>query len=65
MPILEGNLVDMVWGLARPHPPATMLRTHRLEFAGASVADKVQEMRSKLKGEQILICPHWQYEDFL
>ena len=51
VPILEGNLVDMVWGAARPQAPATKLRTHKLEFAGASVADKVQEMRSKLEGE--------------
>ena len=52
VPILAGNLVDTVWGSARPQAPATKLRTHKLEFAGASVADKVQEMRSKLKGEQ-------------
>ena len=51
VPILDGNLVDTVWGSARPQVPATKLRTHKLEFAGASVADKVQDMRSKLKGE--------------
>lgn len=52
VPILDGNLVDTVWGSARPQAPATRLRTHKLEFAGASVADKLQDMRSKLKGEQ-------------
>lgn len=52
VPILDGNLVDRVWGACRPQAPATKLRTHRLEFAGASVADKVAEMRSKLKGER-------------
>ncbi len=52
VPILEGNLVDTVWGSAQPQAPATKLRTHKLEFAGASVADKVQDMRSKLKGKR-------------
>ena len=34
VPILDGNLVDTVWGSARPQAPATRLRTHKLEFAG-------------------------------
>ena len=54
VPILDGNLVDAVWGSARPQAPATKLRTHKLEFAGASVADKVGRMRSKLEGEWCL-----------
>lgn len=53
VPILEGNLVDVVWGSARPEAPATSLRAHKLEYAGASVADKVQQMREKLEGELI------------
>lgn len=51
VPILDSNLVDNVWGSARPKAPATSLRAHKLEFAGVSVADKVQQMREKLEGE--------------
>ena len=52
VPILEGNLVDAVWGSAQPQPPATSLRPHKLEFAGQSVAEKVAEMQKKLEGDR-------------
>ena len=52
VPILEGNLVDAVWGSAQPKPPATSLRAHMLEFAGQSVAEKVAEMQKKLEGDR-------------
>ena len=55
VPILEGNLVDVVWGSAQPQPPATSLRPHKLEFAGQSVAEKVEEMQKKLEGD----AHHW------
>jgi Xaa-Pro aminopeptidase len=34
----QGNLVDAVWGDARPAPPAAPLRVHSLEYAGESVS---------------------------
>ena len=60
VPILEGNLVDVVWGSARPAAPATLLRAHKLEYAGASVSDKVQQMREKLEGKPF--WPHLQQQ---
>ena len=54
VPILEGNLVDAVWGSAQPQPPTTSLRPHKLEFAGQSVAEKVAEMQRKLEGDRRL-----------
>ncbi|KAK9789963.1 hypothetical protein WJX73_006444 [Symbiochloris irregularis] len=42
------NLVDSVWGAARPAPPAAPLRIHTLEHAGASVRDKLGRMRKEL-----------------
>lgn len=51
VPILEGNLVDIVWGADRPRAPATSLRTHKLEFAGMSVAEKIEVAREQLEGK--------------
>ena len=51
VPILEGNLVDIVWGADRPRAPATCLRTHKLEFAGMSVAEKIKVAREQLEGK--------------
>jgi hypothetical protein len=50
VPILEGNLVDSVWGTDQPKAPATSLRTHKLEFAGMSVAEKIEVARGQLEG---------------
>ena len=58
VPILEGNLVDAVWGSAQPQAPATSLRPHKLEFAGQSVAEKVEEMQKKLEGDRRLVHLH-------
>ena len=50
VPLQGGNLVDAVWGEARPPAPDTRLRVHPLEFAGVPVADKLAALRAKLGG---------------
>ncbi|KAI7835935.1 hypothetical protein COHA_010169 [Chlorella ohadii] len=46
-----GNLVDGVWGAARPAAPDAPLRVHALEWAGQSVADKLAGLRRQLAEE--------------
>jgi Xaa-Pro aminopeptidase len=52
VPLLDGNLVDEVWGKERPAAPSAPLRVHRLEFAGKSVAEKLADLRAKMAGKQ-------------
>mmetsp|Transcript_12422 Transcript_12422/g.18214 ORF Transcript_12422/g.18214 Transcript_12422/m.18214 type:complete len:505 (+) Transcript_12422:844-2358(+) len=47
-----GNLVDQVWGEARPAVPTSPFRVHPLEFSGKSVADKVQTIRDEMKNKK-------------
>ena len=47
---IYGNLVDKVWGDARPAAPSAALRVHSLEHAGKSVSDKLTAVRAKMKG---------------
>eukprot|EP00850_Spirogloea_muscicola_P025140 SM002279S07718 [mRNA] locus=s2279:28:1558:+ [translate_table: standard] len=48
VPLYTGNLVDSVWGAARPPPPFAPLRVHDLAYAGAPVAAKLAEVRTHL-----------------
>lgn len=48
VPLLGGNLVDEVWGAARPDPPKEPLRVHPLEFAGEAPADKIARLRKDM-----------------
>ncbi len=50
VPILEGNLVDKVWGADRPAPPKAPLRIHKMEHAGQSVQDKLIKLRKDMQG---------------
>ena len=50
VPILEGNLVDKVWGADRPAPPTAPLRIHKMEHAGQSVQDKLVKLRKDMQG---------------
>lgn len=45
---IGGNLVDRVWGKARPKPPAAPVRMHALEHAGEASVDKIKRMQQKL-----------------
>ncbi|KAA6418050.1 MAG: putative Xaa-Pro aminopeptidase P-like [Trebouxia sp. A1-2] len=49
VPILEGNLVDKVWGAGRPAPPKAPLRIHKMEHAGQSVQDKLIKLRKDMQ----------------
>lgn len=51
---IYGNLVDKVWGDARPAAPSAPLRVHSLEHAGKSVSDKLTAVRTKMEGG---MCP--------
>jgi len=44
----QPNLVDPIWGSARPPVPTSPFRVHPLEYAGLSVADKVAKIREKM-----------------
>lgn len=43
------NLVDVAWGAARPPAPATTVRVHDIQWAGETVASKVDKLRAQLK----------------
>ncbi|KAL0020575.1 hypothetical protein WJX77_005157 [Trebouxia sp. C0004] len=49
VPILEGNLVDKVWGADRPAPPKAPIRIHKMEHAGQSVQDKLIKLRKDMQ----------------
>ena len=58
VPLLEGNLVDKVWGKGRPAPPDAPIRIHKMEHAGESVQDKLARMREDMTGHFcVYICP--------
>lgn len=46
--VYEDNLVDKVWGDARPEPPSNPLRVHELRYAGVDVATKLANLRKEL-----------------
>lgn len=46
--VYEDNLVDKVWGQARPEPPSKPLRVHELRYAGVDVATKLANLRKEL-----------------
>lgn len=43
------NLIDPIWGEARPPIPTSPFRVHPLEYAGVSVADKVAKIRKEME----------------
>lgn len=40
----EANPVDVIWGSERPPPPRDPVRVHPLEFAGATIQAKLEEV---------------------
>lgn len=42
------NLVDAVWGKARPAPPANPVIIHPLKYAGRPAAEKISEIQKRL-----------------
>ncbi len=57
---LDVNPVDTVWDADRPAFPTALLRVHKAEFSGKSVADKVDFIRAKLdenKSDVLVVSP--------
>lgn len=52
-----GNLVDKVWGSARPALPASRVFVQEVEYAGATVDEKLEIVRQKMaeKGATMLV----------
>jgi Xaa-Pro aminopeptidase len=48
---LAANLVDRLWGKARPAPPKGAVAVHPLKYAGKSAEDKLAELQAALKKE--------------
>jgi Xaa-Pro aminopeptidase len=48
---LAKNPIDVLWGKARPKPPANPIMVQPLTLAGRSPADKVAEVQTRLKSE--------------
>jgi Xaa-Pro aminopeptidase len=46
---LAANLVDRVWGRARPAPPQGRVVPHALEYAGKAAKEKLAELQATLK----------------
>lgn len=46
------NLVDPIWDNGRPPIPYNRFRVHPLEYAGVSVAEKVEKIREEMKSKK-------------
>lgn len=65
LPLLEGNLVDKVWGEGRPAPSNAPIRIHKMEHAGESVQDKLARMREDMKGNLGFRCLGFGYMSWI
>ncbi|MBM4353127.1 MAG: aminopeptidase P family protein [Deltaproteobacteria bacterium] len=45
---VEDDLAEQVWGAGRPPMPTELIRSHSVEFAGRSVADKLAMVEAEL-----------------
>ena len=54
---LTDNLVDRVWGAARPAPPQAPTRVHAMQWAGVSVTTKLANLRREMRkaGADVLV----------
>jgi Xaa-Pro aminopeptidase len=48
---LAKNPIDVLWGKARPKPPANPIIVQPLTLAGRSAADKIAEVQTRLKSD--------------
>ncbi|KAJ6828090.1 putative Xaa-Pro aminopeptidase P [Iris pallida] len=46
--IYDFNLVDKIWGKARPSPPVEPMRVHDIKYAGVDISSKLSFVRSEL-----------------
>lgn len=54
---LTDNLVDRVWGAARPAPPQAPIRVHAMQWAGVTVVAKLASLRREMRkaGADVLV----------
>jgi Xaa-Pro aminopeptidase len=50
------NLIDPIWGTDRPPVPKSPFRVHPIEYAGMSVAAKVQEIRKEMEPKKATLA---------
>ncbi|KAF2457175.1 peptidase M24 [Lineolata rhizophorae] len=50
---VKENLVDMVWGSNRTPRPNEPVKVHKLEYAGKSFQDKLEDLRKELKKRDV------------
>lgn len=50
------NLIDPIWGIERPPIPHNSFRVHPLEYAGMSVAEKVNKVREEMKSKKATVA---------
>lgn len=56
---VEENLVDVVWGKAKPPRPNEMVKILGTEFAGKKFEDKLEDLRKELdkkKSAGFVVC---------
>jgi len=46
------NLIDPIWGDARPEVPFSAFRVHPLEYAGVKVEDKIKAIRKEMESKK-------------
>lgn len=51
LPMTVPNLVDQVWNEDRPPPPSSAVKVHAIEYAGQSVSDKLDAVRSAMRNK--------------
>lgn len=52
----HGNLVDPVWGDARPPIPTAPFQVHPLEYAGKTYQEKVEEIRKEMESKKATLA---------
>eukprot|EP00934_Nitzschia_sp_Nitz4_P001453 Nitzschia sp. Nitz4//scaffold31_size150131//132990//135339//NITZ4_002853-RA/size150131-augustus-gene-0.9-mRNA-1//1//CDS//3329547734//1453//frame0 len=50
------NLIDSIWGEARPDIPKSPFRVHPLEYAGASIQEKVEKIRKQMQEKKATLA---------
>lgn len=50
------NLVDDIWGAARPPVPTSPFRVHALKYAGRSIGEKVADIRTEMKEKKATLA---------
>jgi Xaa-Pro aminopeptidase len=50
------NIIDPIWGEARPEVPYNAFRPHPLEYAGASVAEKLEKVRKEMESKKATLA---------